>query len=169
MIRWGTQTGLAVANFPISGEPMPRAVIRAIAQVKAEAAAVNLAHGLIDGATAGAIVRAADEVLDGAFDDQFPVDVFQTGSGTSSNMNANEVIARLASLSLGATGKAKVSPNDHVNASQSSNDVFPTAIHLAATEAVVTELIPALEHLAVVLRAKADEFADVTDSVEDLV
>jgi fumarate hydratase class II len=143
MIRWGTQTRLAVANFPISGEPMPRAVIRAIAQVKAEAAAVNLAHGVIDGATAGSIVRAADEVLDGAFDDQFPVDVFQTGSGTSTNMNVNEVIAHRATELAGVD----VHPNDHVNASQSSNDVVPSALRIAAAHTIERALLPALRGL----------------------
>ena len=161
---WGAQTQRAVENFPISGRPIDRRLIRALALIKAEAAVVNAKSRevpAVDDKLGDAIRKAAEVVATGAHDQQFPVDVFQTGSGTSSNMNANEVIARLASLSLGATGKAKVSPNDHVNASQSSNDVFPSAIHLAATEAVVTELIPALEHLAAALRAKADEFTDV--------
>jgi fumarate hydratase class II len=161
---WGAQTQRAVQNFPISGRAIDRRLIRALALIKAEAAVVNAKSRevpTVDDKLGDAIRKAAEVVATGAHDQQFPVDVFQTGSGTSSNMNANEVIARLADLSLGSKGKAKVSPNDHVNASQSSNDVFPTAIHLAATEAVVTELIPSLEHLAEVLRAKADEFADV--------
>ncbi|HWJ64261.1 MAG TPA: class II fumarate hydratase [Acidimicrobiales bacterium] len=161
---WGAQTQRAVDNFPISGRPIDRRLIRALALVKAEAAVVNAKSRevpTVDDKLGDAIRKAAEVVATGAHDAQFPIDVFQTGSGTSSNMNTNEVIARLASLSLGSKGKAKVSPNDHVNASQSSNDVFPTAIHLAATEAVVNDLIPALEHLADALRAKADEFADV--------
>jgi len=161
---WGAQTQRAVENFPISGRPIDRRLIRSLALIKAEAAAVNAKSKevpSVDDKLGDAIRKAAEVVATGAHDDQFPIDVFQTGSGTSSNMNANEVIARLADLSLGRTGKAKVSPNDHVNASQSSNDVFPTAIHLAATEAVVTDLIPALEHLADALRSKADELAGV--------
>jgi fumarate hydratase class II len=161
---WGAQTQRAVENFPISGRAIDRRLIRALALIKAEAAVVNAKSrevSTVDDKLGDAIRKAAEVVATGAHDQQFPVDVFQTGSGTSSNMNANEVIARLADLSLGTKGKAKVSPNDHVNASQSSNDVFPTAIHLAATEAVVVELIPSLEHLAEVLRAKAAEFADV--------
>src|SRR6478735_334738 len=163
---WGAQTQRAVENFPISGRPIDRRLIRALALIKAEAAVVNAKSKevpSVDDKLGDAIRKAAEVVATGAHDDQFPVDVFQTGSGTSSNMNANEVIARLADLSLGSKGKPKprVSPNDHVNASQSSNDVFPTAIHLAATEAVVIDLIPALEHLADALRAKADEFSEV--------
>lgn len=159
---WGAQTQRAVENFPISGRPIDRRLIRALALVKAEAAVVNAKHAEVPAVgdkLGDAIRKAAEVVATGAHDDQFPVDVFQTGSGTSSNMNANEVIARLAGLSLGTPGK--VSPNDHVNASQSSNDVFPTAIHLAATEAVSQELIPALEHLGRALRRKADEFDQV--------
>jgi fumarate hydratase class II len=166
---WGAQTQRAVENFPISGRPIDRRLIRALALIKAEAAVVNAKSRevpTVDDKLGDAIRKAAEVVATGAHDSQFPIDVFQTGSGTSSNMNANEVIARLADLSLGRTGKdgapkTKVSPNDHVNASQSSNDVFPTAIHLAATEAVVVDLIPALEHLAAALSAKADEFAEV--------
>ena len=159
---WGAQTQRAVENFPISGRPIDRRLIRALALIKAEAAVVNAKRkevAAVDDKLGDAIRKAAEVVATGAHDDQFPVDVFQTGSGTSSNMNANEVIARLAGISLGAPGK--VHPNDHVNASQSSNDVFPSAIHLAATEAVEVDLIPALEHLAKVLRAKSDEFAEV--------
>jgi len=159
---WGAQTQRAVHNFPISGRPIDRRLIRALALVKAEAASVNAkAPGVpaVDDRRGDAIRKAAEIVATGAHDDQFPVDVFQTGSGTSSNMNANEVIARLAGLSLGSVDK--IHPNDHVNASQSSNDVFPTAIHLAATEAVALDLIPALEHLGVALRRKEAEFAHV--------
>ncbi len=159
---WGAQTQRAVHNFPISGRPIDHRLIRALALVKAEAAVVNAKSAevpAVDAKLGDAIRKAAEVVATGAHDDQFPVDVFQTGSGTSSNMNANEVIARLAGLSLGTPGK--VSPNDHVNASQSSNDVFPTAIHLAATEAVELDLIPALEHLATALRGKAAEFDHV--------
>jgi fumarate hydratase class II len=159
---WGAQTQRAVDNFPISGRPIGRRMIRALALVKAEAAVVNAKRKevpAVDDRIGDAIRKAAEVVATGAHDDQFPVDVFQTGSGTSSNMNANEVIARLAGLSLGAPGK--VHPNDHVNASQSSNDVFPTAIGLAATEAVVEDLIPALEHLASSLRRQADANATV--------
>src|SRR3954469_7148368 len=144
---WGAQTQRAVDNFPISGRPIDRRLIRALALIKAEAAVVNAKSRevpSVDDKVGTAIRKAAEVVATGAHDQQFPVDVFQTGSGTSSSMNANEVIARLADLSLGskAKTKARVSPNDHVNASQSSNDVFPTAIHLAATEAVVADLIP---------------------------
>jgi len=159
---WGAQTQRAVENFPISGRPIDRRLIRALALIKAEAAAVNAKRKevpAVDERIGDAIRKAAEVVATGAHDDQFPIDVFQTGSGTSSNMNANEVIARLAGASIGKPGK--VHPNDHVNASQSSNDVFPSAIHLAATEAVEVDLIPALEHLAATLRTKADELADV--------
>ena len=136
---WGAQTQRAVDNFPISGQPIGRRMIRALALLKAEAAVVNARHPqvpAVDAKLGDAIRKACELVASGAHDDQYPVDVFQTGSGTSSNMNANEVIARLAGLSMGAPDK--VHPNDHVNASQSSNDVFPSAIHLAATEAVIT-------------------------------
>jgi fumarate hydratase class II len=159
---WGAQTQRAVDNFPISGRPIDRRLIRALALVKAEAAAVNARSDQVPAVTAevgDAIRRAAEEVAKGRHDDQFPVDVFQTGSGTSSNMNANEVIATLASRRLGEG--ASVHPNDQVNASQSSNDVFPTAIHLAALEAVDGDLLPALDHLAKVLGRKAKAFAAV--------
>ena len=155
--KWRAQTQRAVENFPISGIRLERAQIRALAQIKAAAATVNAELGVIDPDVAAAIVAVAGEIAEGRYDDHFPVDVFQTGSGTSSNMNMNEVIATLASERLGQS----VHPNDHVNASQSSNDVFPSSIHLAATEAVVADLIPAAEHLAEVLAAKRDEFADV--------
>lgn len=154
------QTQRAVENFPISGRGLERGQIRALALIKGAAAKVNAGLGVIDPPTAQAIQAAADRVAAGEFDGDFPIDVFQTGSGTSSNMNTNEVIGTLASATLGQ----RVHPNDHVNASQSSNDVFPTSIHVAATEAVVGELIPALEHLASALSAKADEWAEVVKS-----
>jgi fumarate hydratase, class II len=161
--RWGAQTQRAVENFPISGTTIERRLIRALALVKGEAALVNARLADVPGVTtevAQAIKAAADEVAAGDWDDQFPIDVYQTGSGTSSNMNANEVIAHLAAERLGQP----VHPNDQVNASQSSNDVFPTAIHLAATEAVMEDLLPALRELSAALRAKADEFAEVVKS-----
>ena len=158
--KWGAQTQRAVENFPISGQRLERAHIEALARIKAAAARVNAGLGVLDGAMAEAVAEAADEVADGRWDAEFPIDVFQTGSGTSSNMNANEVIAALASERLGA----KVHPNDHVNASQSSNDVFPSSIHIAATAAVTGDLVPALEHLAAALERKAVEFAEVVKS-----
>ncbi|WP_202843487.1 class II fumarate hydratase [Luteimonas saliphila] len=139
---WGAQTQRAVQNFPVSGQPMPRGFIRALGLVKAAAATVNGELGLLPAATAKAIHAAAMEVAAGRHDAQFPVDVYQTGSGTSSNMNANEVIARLASRAKNA-----VHPNDHVNLGQSSNDVIPTAIRVSAQLAVVEDLLPALRHL----------------------
>jgi fumarate hydratase class II len=154
---WRAQTQRAVENFPISGTRLERRHIRALAQIKAAAAAVNAELGVLDRTVAEAIIAAAAEVADGRHDDQFPIDVFQTGSGTSSNMNANEVIATLASAELGSA----VHPNDHVNASQSSNDVFPSSVHLAATAAIAADLVPALDHLASTLDAKAVEFKDV--------
>ncbi|MET1133114.1 MAG: class II fumarate hydratase [Aeromicrobium sp.] len=154
------QTQRAVENFPISGTPIESAQIRALAQIKAACATANAELGILDQAMADAIVAAADEVATGAHDAHFPIDVFQTGSGTSSNMNANEVIATLATKNSGI----EVHPNDHVNASQSSNDVFPTSIHVAATESALTLLIPALDHLAKSLEAKATEFAQVVKS-----
>ena len=157
---WRAQTQRAVANFPISGRGLEPAHIKALAQIKGAAAQVNAALGVLDDDLAKAIVTAAAQVADGGFDDQFPIDVFQTGSGTSSNMNANEVIATLAARELGRP----VHPNDDVNASQSSNDVFPSSIHLAAAAAVVAELTPALQHLATALRAKAEAWADVVKS-----
>ncbi|MFJ6483185.1 MULTISPECIES: class II fumarate hydratase [unclassified Streptomyces] len=155
--KWRAQTQRAVENFPISGQRLERAHIEALARIKAAAAVVNAKLGVVDQDLADAIRSAAAEVADGRWDDHFPVDVFQTGSGTSSNMNANEVIATLATERLGR----EVHPNDHVNASQSSNDVFPSSIHIAATAAVTGELIPALEHLAAALERKADAFAQV--------
>src|SRR5690554_2517721 len=135
------QTQRAVENFPISGTRLERGHIEALARVKKAAARANAELGVLDAALADAIVSAADEVADGQHDAHFPIDVFQTGSGTSSNMNTNEVIATLASARLGS----EVHPNDHVNASQSSNDVFPTSVHVAATAGVVRDLIPALD------------------------
>src|SRR4051794_27435559 len=157
---WRAQTQRAVENFPISGRGLEPAHIKALAQIKGAAAQVNAALGVLDDDLAKAVATAAAHVADGGYDDQFPIDVFQTGSGTSSNMNANEVIATLASRELGRP----VHPNDHVNASQSSNDVFPSSIHLAATEAVTATLIPALEHLHTALRAKAQDWDDVVKS-----
>ncbi len=154
------QTQRAVENFPISGARLERAHIAALARIKAAAATVNARLGVLDDDVAAAIRDAAAQVADGAYDHDFPVDVFQTGSGTSSNMNANEVLATLATRALGRD----VHPNDHVNASQSSNDVFPTSIHIAATQAVVEDLVPALEHLAASLERKAQEFAEVVKS-----
>src|SRR5690606_34881935 len=154
------QTQRAVENFPISGRGLERSQIRALGLVKAAAARVNARLGVLDGEVAAAIASAADEVAEGKHDEHFPIDVFQTGSGTSSNMNANEVIATLASRALGRD----VHPNDHVNASQSSNDTFPTTIHVAATEAVLTDVIPALEHLATTIEQRAAEWADVVKS-----
>ncbi|MFB6893184.1 class II fumarate hydratase [Kitasatospora sp. NPDC056327] len=155
--KWQAQTQRAVENFPVSGQRLERAHIAALARIKAAAARVNARLGVLEEETAGAIADAAEEVAAGRWDAEFPVDVFQTGSGTSSNMNANEVIATLAAERLGRP----VHPNDHVNASQSSNDVFPSSIHIAATAAVSHDLIPALEHLAEALERKAAEFAGV--------
>ncbi|HEY0494395.1 MAG TPA: class II fumarate hydratase [Kutzneria sp.] len=157
---WRAQTQRAVENFPISGRGLERAQIRALGLLKAAAATVNQRLGVLPADLADAIVAAATEVADGAWDAHFPIDVFQTGSGTSSNMNANEVIATLATRALGRD----VHPNDHVNASQSSNDTFPTTIHVAATEAVVRDVVPALEHLVSVLRKRASEWNDVVKS-----
>ncbi len=154
---WGAQTQRAVENFPVSGERIGRDMIGALGCIKGTAARVNAELGVLDTDMAAAIHDAAAAVARGEHDEEFPVDVFQTGSGTSSNMNANEVIAALASRRLGRA----VHPNDHVNASQSSNDVFPSAIHLAAMRLLVRELIPALDHLAAALEAKAAEFATV--------
>jgi fumarate hydratase class II len=153
--KWGAQTQRAVENFPISGQRLDRRQVAALGRIKAAAARVNAELGVLPPQVADAIGRAGDEVAEGRWDDEFPVDMFQTGSGTSSNMNANEVIANLAGESLGRP----VHPNDHVNASQSSNDVFPSSIHIAAADGVVNELIPALETLAGSLERKATEFA----------
>ncbi|NLV54870.1 MAG: class II fumarate hydratase [Acidimicrobiales bacterium] len=155
--RWAAQTQRAVENFPVSGRPLPPRLIHALGAIKAAAAEENARLGVLDADVAGAIAAAASEVAAGEWDAEFPVDVFQTGSGTSSNMNANEVIASLASERLGR----EVHPNDHVNASQSSNDVFPSAIHVAAAVSVSDDLLPALDRLGGALRAKAAEVADV--------
>jgi fumarate hydratase class II len=150
---WGGETRKAIANFPVSGEPIPAAVARWLARIKAEAARANADLGLLDREKAERIASAADRVARGEFDDQFPIDVFQTGSGTSSNMNANEVIASLAG--------DDVHPNDDVNMGQSSNDVFPSAVHLAALDQMTNELLPALARLGESLETKAAEFDDV--------
>ncbi|NLU82805.1 class II fumarate hydratase [Rhodococcus sp. HNM0569] len=156
---WRAQTQRAVENFPISERPLERRQIRALGLLKAACARVNRDLGKLDPAKADAIIAAAEEIADGKHDDQFPIDVFQTGSGTSSNMNTNEVIASIA-----ARAGVQVHPNDDVNMSQSSNDTFPTATHLAATEAAVTHLIPALDHLRLALRDKAHEWREVVKS-----
>jgi fumarate hydratase class II len=153
---WGGETDKAIANFPVSGEPIPAAVARWLGRIKAAAARANADLGLLDEELAGRVAAAADRVAAGEFDSQFPVDVFQTGSGTSSNMNANEVIAALAG--------PDVHPNDHVNMGQSSNDVFPSAVHLAALGELTHDLLPALERLAASLERKAFEFDDVVKS-----
>ncbi|MDQ3588497.1 MAG: class II fumarate hydratase [Actinomycetota bacterium] len=150
---WGSETSKAVDNFPVSGERVPVAVVRMLGSVKAAAARTNAVLGLLDAELAERIAAAGDEVAEGRHDDQFPIDVFQTGSGTSSNMNANEVIANLAGDGA--------HPNDHVNMGQSSNDVFPSAVHLAAVSEATERLLPALEKLAASFEAKAGEFADV--------
>jgi fumarate hydratase class II len=157
---WGANTQRAVENFPVSGERLPRELIGALASIKGAAATVNGRLGVLEPDMAEAIHDAAAEVARGDYDDQFPIDVFQTGSGTSSNMNANEVIATLATRRLGRP----VHPNDHVNASQSSNDVFPSAIHIAAARLIKQSLLLALDRLAAALGAKATEFADVVKS-----
>jgi fumarate hydratase, class II len=157
---WAAQTQRAVENFPVSGRPIDPALVAALGRIKGAAAEVNATLGVLDGDVARAVAGAAAEVADGRHDDHFPIDVFQTGSGTSSNMNANEVIARLATERLGRP----VHPNDHVNASQSSNDVFPSAIHVAAAQLATDALLPALDHLVSVLRAKAGELAEVVKS-----
>ena len=146
------QTQRAVENFPISGTTLERAHIAALAQIKKAAAQANAKLGVLDAAIADAISGAADEVIAGKHDGEFPVDIFQTGSGTSSNMNMNEVLATLATARLGSA----VHPNDHVNASQSSNDVFPTSVHVAVTSALIHDLLPALDHLAKALEVKAE-------------
>jgi len=160
---WGAQTARAVINFPISGRGIGREMIRALGLIKGAAARVNEELGLLEPAVADAIRRAAAEVADGSLDDHFPVDVFQTGSGTSSNMNANEVIANRANILLGgATGdRYPVHPNDHVNLGQSSNDVFPSAIHLAAVDRIEADLLPALVRMEEELGTLAARFDDV--------
>src|SRR6056297_1580161 len=159
---WGAQTQRAVENFPISGISFGRRFVRALGVVKKAAAQANRDLGLLDDDVADAVVEAADEVIAGDLDDQFPVDVFQTGSGTSSNMNANEVIANRAAELMGhEIGDRAVHPNDHVNYGQSSNDVIPTAMHVSALEAVAKDVVPALETLADSLADKEEEFDGV--------
>jgi fumarate hydratase, class II len=153
---WGAETRKAIANFPVSGEPIPAPVARWLGRIKAAAARANAELGLLDADKAERIAAAGERVANGELDDQFPIDVFQTGSGTSSNMNANEVLAALAG--------EDVHPNDDVNMGQSSNDVFPSAVHLAALGEIVEDLLPALERLADSLQAKAAEFDDVVKS-----
>src|SRR6478672_1864912 len=150
---WGGETNKAVANFPVSGHPIPVPVIRWLGRIKATAARVNADLGLLDAELAERIAAAGDEIAEGRHDDQFPIDVFQTGSGTSSNMNANEVIANLAGDGA--------HPNDHVNMGQSSNDVFPSAVHLAALDETTNRLLPALERLEKAFAGKAEEFKDI--------
>lgn len=153
---WGAQTQRAVDNFPVSGLTMPREFIRALGLIKSAAASANQKLGHLTKTRANAIVKAADKVASGEHDAQFPIDIFQTGSGTSSNMNANEVIAHLAS-----TASTPIHPNDHVNYGQSSNDVIPTAIHVSATLTATQKLLPALKHLQKVIDRKAKKLADV--------
>jgi fumarate hydratase class II len=153
---YAAQTQRAVENFPISGSRLEPAQIAALARIKKAAALANKELGTLDGEIADAIAWAADEVIAGKHDGEFPIDVYQTGSGTSSNMNMNEVLATLASQRLGSP----VHPNDHVNASQSSNDVFPTSVHIAVTSALIDQLIPSLDHLAVALEEKAELWKD---------
>src|SRR5882672_9510345 len=153
---WGSETRKAVANFPVSGEPIPVPVARWLGRIKGAAARANADLGLLGRDKAERISAAAARIAEGELDDQFPIDVFQTGSGTSSNMNANEVIATLAG--------EDVHPNDDVNMGQSSNDVFPSAVHLAALDQIVNDLLPAMELLASSLEAKAQEFDDVVKS-----
>ncbi len=162
---YGAQTQRAVQNFPISGLPFPRRFIQALGLIKQAAAKANRDLGLLDEEKADAIIHAAQRVMDGEFDAHFPIDIFQTGSGTSTNMNANEVIANLATEALGGErGSKVVHPNDHVNMSQSSNDVIPTAMHISAAVAIAHELVPALRQFHHALKAKADAFDDVLKS-----
>ncbi|HEY8580098.1 MAG TPA: lyase family protein, partial [Beijerinckiaceae bacterium] len=160
---WGAQTQRSLENFRIGGERMPLPLIRALALVKRAAAEVNGEAGRLDGARASAIAAAAQEVWEGRFDDHFPLVVWQTGSGTQTNMNVNEVIANRANELLGAPlgSKDPVHPNDHVNLAQSSNDSFPTAMHIAAVLEITQRLLPALDALTAALAAKAESFASV--------
>src|SRR5436190_11235906 len=153
---WGGETTKAVANFPISGERVPVSVVRWLGRIKGASARANADLGLLDGDLAERIATGGDEIAAGKHDDQFPIDVFQTGSGTSSNMNANEVIANLAGDG--------VHPNDHVNMGQSSNDVFPSAVHLAALDEATNRLLPALERLERAFADKAEAFKDIVKS-----
>lgn len=157
---YAAQTQRAVENFPISGSTLEDAQIQALARIKKSAALANRELGVLDGAIAQAIADSADEIIAGKHLDQFPIDVYQTGSGTSTNMNMNEVLASLSTAKLGSA----VHPNDHVNASQSSNDVFPTSVHVAVTEAIIDSLVPSLHHLAVSLEKKAEEWSNVVKS-----
>ena len=154
---YAAQTQRAIENFPISGTRLERAQISALAEIKKAAALANAQLGVLDKDVADAIAKSADQVIEGSLDDHFPVDVYQTGSGTSSNMNMNEVLANLATKLL----DKPVHPNDHVNASQSSNDVFPTSVHLAVTSALINDLIPELDYLAKKLEEKAKTWAEV--------
>ncbi len=158
--KWRAQTQRAVENFPVSGLRVEPALFHALSSIKRAAAEVNAELGVVPEDVSKAIVSAADEVVRGEWDAEFPIDVFQTGSGTSTNMNTNEVLASLATERLGSP----VHPNDHVNASQSSNDTFPSAIHVAAAQLINAELLPAIDHLAAALGDKAAEFADVVKS-----
>jgi len=160
---YGAQTQRAVENFPISGITISKSMIQALAIIKRSAAVVNHNLGILDEDRKNAIIQAADEIIDGKYDSQFPIDVYQTGSGTSSNMNCNEIIANRASELMGETigSKEPVHPNDHVNLGQSSNDVIPTAIHIAANTMLEKELIPALQELANELDEKASKFAEI--------
>ena len=160
---WGAQTQRSLGNFKIGWEKQPRSVIRALGVIKRAAAEVNMELGKLDPAIGEAIIAAAQEVIDGKLDDQFPLAVWQTGSGTQSNMNANEVISNRAIEMLGGTmgNKKPVHPNDDVNMSQSSNDTYPTAMHIAAAEQVVNELLPALVHLHHALVEKQEAFKDI--------
>src|SRR5712691_7630727 len=161
---YGAQTQRAVDNFPISGQPLPRALIHALGVVKLAAAIANRDLGKLKPELADPIVRAAREVAEGKLDDQFPVDIYQTGSGTSSNMNANEVISNRAIELTGGdrfAARKPIHPNDHVNMGQSTNDMFPTAIHVAAGLAIHKELVPALERFHKVLADKAHQWDDI--------
>jgi len=160
---YGAQTQRAVENFPISGIPISKSMIQALGKIKRSAAIVNNELGLLDGERKNAIVQAADEIIEGKFYSQFPIDIYQTGSGTSSNMNCNEILSNRASEIMGGVIGAKdpVHPNDHVNLGQSSNDVIPTAIHIAANTMLEEELLPALQKLADELDKKAIEFSDI--------
>src|SRR5881398_1669218 len=160
---WGAQTQRSLHNFRIGGERLPVPLIRALGLVKQAAALVNKDLGELDGRVADAVAAAAADVVQGKYDDEFPIVVWQTGSGTQSNMNANEVIASLANERLGGQrgGKSPVHPNDHVNRGQSSNDTFPTAMHIAAAEEVVRRLLPAVDRLRATLQSKSEAFADI--------
>ena len=160
---WGAQTGRSLGNFKIGGERMPLPLVRALGIIKRAAAEANMALGVMDAKLGAAIVQAADEVIDGAMNDEFPLVVWQTGSGTQTNMNANEVISNRAIEILGGVmgSKKPVHPNDHVNMGQSSNDTFPTAMHIAAGEQIYHELVPSLEYLHAALNKKANDFMHI--------